>query len=83
MLAIVIPYYKFTFFEETIASLSEHVFLRTVYEKYKFNDFPLAWHSGDQAWFDFVENLPIYSINETAIYIRISNESITGKKKQF
>tara|TARA_B110000114_G_scaffold176748_1_gene207776 strand:+ start:17 stop:922 length:906 start_codon:yes stop_codon:yes gene_type:complete len=68
---------------ECRSSLSEHIFSRTVYEKYKFIDFPLAWHSDDQAWLDFVENLPIYSINDTAIYIRISNESITGKKNNF
>lgn len=59
-------------------SLSEHIFNKKVYLKYKFNNYPLAWHSDDAAWFDFAENKPIFSINSEQIFIRISDKSISG-----
>jgi glycosyltransferase involved in cell wall biosynthesis len=63
---------------KTRSSLSEHIFLRTSYVKYGFIDYPLAWHSDDRAWLDFSNNKPIYTINESRVYIRISNISISG-----
>jgi len=63
---------------QTRSSLSEYIFTRKAYEKYKFYDYPLAWHSDDRAWIEFSDNKPLYSINDSIIFIRLSRESITG-----
>lgn len=63
------------------SSLSEYVFLKVVYDKYRFAEYPLAWHSDDKAWLDFSENKPIYSINESSVFVRISDISITGNSE--
>ncbi|MFV8392948.1 glycosyltransferase family 2 protein [Flavobacterium sp. LB2P6] len=62
-----------------MSSLSEYVFSRNAYERYGFYNYPLAWNSDDRAWLDFSENKPIYSINESIVYPRMSNLNITGK----
>lgn len=64
---------------KTRSSLSEHVFSRESYLKYGFIDYPLAWHSDDRAWMDFSSGKFIYTINESNIFIRVSNGSISGK----
>jgi hypothetical protein len=63
---------------QTRSSLSEYLFTRKTYEKYKFYSYPLAWHSDDRAWIEFSDNKPIYSINDSIIFVRLSKESITG-----
>lgn len=65
---------------ETRSSLSEYVFSKKSYLKHKFNDFPLAWHSDDKAWLDFSENKPIYSINNSAVFVRNSVLNISGRE---
>ena len=65
---------------ESRSSLSEHIFLRTTYEKYFFYDYPLAWHSDDRAWLEFSEYQNIFTINEAMVSVRVSQNSITGKK---
>ncbi|BDU23556.1 glycosyltransferase [Flavobacterium sp. GSB-24] len=60
------------------SSLSEYIFKKDVYLKYKFKNYPLAWHSDDYAWIEFAEDFPIYSINESVISITVSDESLTG-----
>jgi glycosyltransferase involved in cell wall biosynthesis len=67
----------------TRSSLSEYVFLKTVYEKHGFHNYPLAWNSDDRAWLDFSENKPIYSINDGLVCVRLSNLNITGKQDNF
>jgi glycosyltransferase involved in cell wall biosynthesis len=62
-----------------MSSLSEYVFSRKAFEKYGFYDYPLAWNSDDQAWLDFSDGKLIYSINESIVYPRMSEENITGK----
>nr|WP_314897215.1 glycosyltransferase family 2 protein [uncultured Flavobacterium sp.] len=62
------------------SSLSEYIFLKRSYEKYGFYNYPLAWNSDDRAWLDFSENKPIYTINESLVYVRLSKLNITGKK---
>lgn len=62
-----------------LSSLSEYVFSKKAFEKYGFNDYPLAWNSDDRAWLDFSQDQPIYSINEAVVYPRMSNLNITGK----
>lgn len=65
---------------QTRSSLSEYLFTRKTYEKYKFYNYPLAWHSDDRAWIEFSDNKPIYSVNASIVYIRLSKESITGNR---
>lgn len=64
---------------ETRSSLSEYVFSKETYLKYGFKSYPLAWHSDDKAWLDFSDKKNIYSINESNVFVRISDFSITGK----
>ncbi|WP_281228097.1 glycosyltransferase family 2 protein [Flavobacterium aquiphilum] len=59
-------------------SLSEHIFRKKSYLNYSFQDYPLAWHSDDYAWIQFAENKPIFAINNEKVWIRVSNESLTG-----
>lgn len=68
---------------ETRSSMSELVFKRKVYLKYRFVSYPLAFYSDDMTWIDFSNFKQIYSINNSIIYIyiRISNFSITGRDK--
>lgn len=65
---------------ETRSSLSEYVFSRRSYIKYRFNDYPLAWHSDCFAWLDFPDGKMIYTINEAIIFFRISNINISGRQ---
>lgn len=62
------------------SSLSEYIFTKKAYKKYGFYDYPLAWNSDDRAWLDFTENMSIYTINESIVYVRKSNINITGKR---
>ena len=64
----------------TRSSLSEYIFTRTAYLKYGFYDYPLAWNSDDKAWLDFSDNKPIFSINESAVFFRLSLLNISGKR---
>ncbi|WP_179346231.1 glycosyltransferase [Winogradskyella ursingii] len=64
---------------KTRSSLSEYVFKKEEYLKYKFTNYPLGWHSDDKAWIDFSEELPIHTINNAHVFIRLSKESISGK----
>lgn len=61
------------------SSLSEYIFSRASYLKYGFHDYPLAWHSDDAAWLDFSDYKPIYTINESVVFIRMSTINISGK----
>lgn len=63
---------------ETRSSLSEHIFLKDIYNKYGFHNFPLAWHTDDRAWLEFSGNKPIFAINRAVVKIRISSHSISG-----
>lgn len=60
------------------SSLSEHIFKRESFLKYKFKNYPLAWHSDDYAWIEFAENKPVFAINDAIITIIVSCESLTG-----
>jgi len=67
---------KFQFL--TMSSLSEYIFRRESYLKYKFTDFPLAWYADDMAWIEFSGNSEIFSINEAVVVFRFSNLNISG-----
>jgi hypothetical protein len=64
----------------TMSSLSEYIFSRKAFEKHGFYDYPLAWFSDDRAWLDFSDDKPIYSINESVVYPRMSNLNISGRR---
>lgn len=67
------------FYHSSRSSLSEHIFSRSSYMKYGFYNYPLAWNSDDRAWLDFSDSKPIYSINESIVYIGLSDSNISGK----
>lgn len=64
----------------TRSSLSEYIFKRKVYLKYGFYNYPLAWNSDDHAWLEFSDDKPIYTINKSLIYFRLSSSNISGKE---
>lgn len=68
------------FLGQSRSSLSEHIFSRNSYHKFRFHNYPLAWHSDDRAWLEFAHENPIYSINDAFVEVRVTSESITGKK---
>ena len=68
------------FLGKSRSSLSEHIFSRSALQKNHFYDFPMAWHSDDRAWLEFSDFNIIYTINEAFVEVRVSGESITGKK---
>lgn len=64
----------------TRSTLSEYVFSKEVFLKFGFYDFPLAWHSDDAAWLSFSDHKPIYTINESNLFIRHSSFCISGNE---
>ncbi|WP_276382054.1 glycosyltransferase family 2 protein [Flavobacterium sp. H4147] len=62
------------------SSLSEYIFTREVYNKFGFNDFPLAWYSDDMAWLEFSDKKPIYTINDAVVFFRLSFNNISGRE---
>lgn len=63
---------------QTTSTLSEYAFTRKAYEKFGFHNYPLAWQSDNQAWIEFTEDKPIYSINDAVVTVICSSQSITG-----
>ena len=63
----------------TRSSLSEYIFSKSTYTKFGFKSFPLAWNSDDCAWLDFSDQKPIYTINESSLFIGVSTLNISGK----
>lgn len=62
------------------SSLSEYIFSKKSYLEHGFYNNPIGWCSDDRAWFEFTDDLPIFSINDALVMIRISNLNISGKK---
>ena len=60
-------------------SLSEFVFNRKEFLKYKFTNYPSAFYSDDKIVLDLSSKKNIYSINDAIVYVRISSESLSGK----
>jgi hypothetical protein len=58
--------------------LSEHVFKKEVFLKYRFISYPSAFYSDDRALLDLSVEKPIYTINKAIVYIRISDFSMSG-----
>lgn len=70
-------YRKFEFL--TRSSLSEHIFSKSSYLEYGFHNYTLGWFSDDRAWIEFSEEKPIYSINDSVVYIRNSGLNISSR----
>lgn len=68
------------YYGQTRSSLSEYVFLKEKFNKYKFADYKLAWHSDDRAWLEFSEEKLIYSINDALVFFRHSPLNVTGRE---
>lgn len=64
---------------EVRSSLSECIFSRSVFQKFGFRNYPLAWHSDDLAWIEFADSKLVYAINEAVVEFRMSFENISGK----
>jgi glycosyltransferase involved in cell wall biosynthesis len=71
------------FSKQTRSSLSEYIFSRKSYDLYGFTDYPLGWHSDDKAWLEFSEFGNVFSINNSLIKIRITDQSISGQNENF
>ena len=67
-------------FRKTRSSLSEYVFRRDKVFEIGFREFPLAWFSDVLAILEFSDFKKIFSINSSAIYIRITLLSISGNQ---
>ncbi|WP_051884500.1 glycosyltransferase family 2 protein [Chryseobacterium luteum] len=59
-------------------SLSENIFSKEIYLKYRFKKFPLAWHSDDLAILEFSDLKDFLFIHDAKVGVRISSESISG-----
>jgi GT2 family glycosyltransferase len=68
---------KFT--GKTRSSLSEYLFKRSLFLKFGFREYPLAWHSDDMAWLEFSNGKPIWTINGSKASVRTSTINISGK----
>jgi hypothetical protein len=65
---------------KTRSSLSEYVFKRESVLRIRFKDFALGWFSDVLAVLEFSNFKNVFSLNKAEIYIRISDESISGNK---
>lgn len=59
-------------------SMSEFIFKKAAYSKFKFVNYPSAFYSDDRAMLDFSNDKPIYTINNATVFVRISDYSISG-----
>jgi len=64
----------------TRSTMSEYIFSKNKYLEFGFRNYPLAWHSDDMAWLDFTNASYIFTINESVIFYRFSEISLSGKK---
>jgi glycosyltransferase involved in cell wall biosynthesis len=71
-------YRKFEYL--TRSSLSEYIFSKASFLKFGFHDYPLAWNSDDRAWLEFSDDKPIFTINDSLVYFRLSKLNISGKE---
>ena len=60
-------------------SLSEFVFNKNEFLKYKFTNYPSAFYSDDKIVLDLASKKNIFSINDAVVFVRISSESLSGK----
>lgn len=70
-------------FRKTRSSLSEYVFKKRKVVKIGFKNFSLGWFSDVLAVLEFSDFGAVFTINESLVFIRISNDSISGKQDNF
>lgn len=70
-------------FRKTRSSLSEYVFKKENVIKIGFQNFSLGWFSDILAVLEFSKFDTVFTINESLVFIRISNDSISGKQDNF
>lgn len=61
------------------STLSENIFRKNIYKKYRFQDLPLAWHTDDIALLEFSDLKNFIFVTEGKLHIRISEMSISGQ----
>lgn len=71
------------FYGETTSSLSEHIFLKPVFDKIGFKKYPLAWHTDDMLVLQICHLSTYYYINECSVRVRLSSSSISGSDEFF
>ncbi len=70
-------------FRASRSSLSEYVFNTNQIVKIGFKKFPLAWFSDKLAVLEFSGFKEVYSINDAVVYVRISDQSISGIQNNY
>ncbi|WP_140487632.1 glycosyltransferase family 2 protein [Flavobacterium sp. GSA192] len=68
-------------FDKSRSSLSEYVFRKSEVLEIGFKNFPLAWYSDVLAVFEFANFDNVFSINNSIVYVRISQWSISGSAR--
>lgn len=69
------------FFRERRSSLSEYLFTKKKFFDIGFKEFPLAWCTDILAVLELSDFENVYSINDSIVYVRISDKSISGSKE--
>lgn len=57
--------------------LSEYIFHAGVLRNIGFRNYPMAWHADDKLIMDVCGKLPMYTINNSRVYIRMSKSNIS------
>lgn len=69
------------FFRERRSSLSEYSFNKKKFFDIGFKEFPLAWCTDILAVLEMSDFKNVYSINDSIVYIRLSDKSISGNQE--
>ena len=69
------------FFRERRSSLSEYLFNKKKFFDIGFKEFPLAWCTDILAVLELSDFKNVYSINDSIVYVRVSERSISGSKE--
>jgi len=72
-------YLRKRLFCEILSSASEYIFTRSVYDKYGFVEFPLAWCSDDASWAQMAKEKGLYTIEGAPVQLRMSGDNISSR----
>lgn len=61
-------------------SISENIFTRKIYEKYRFRRYPLAWRTDVMMYLDFSNNNNVLGINDAFVAVRRSDIQLTRRR---
>ena len=62
----------------TRSSLSEHIFRTSIFKKYNFREYPLAWTTDDMMVFEIKEFKNILFMDGSKVFVRVTSQSISG-----